>query len=565
MKIIRYKRSNDTFLYKEYSSFFKKDVWVHITFYQFIFWMLTLLLITRTEFKEYLEYVNSILFFLNLDSIITTFKIEKLLEFNLFEKMSSLMFVLIIILYLVFANISLIGINASIYIEIIDNFVALIKNKRNILIFFLVIYIIYFPLLFLGEHNIEKEIIRKLIYVIDIFILIVVFKHLYSSVKKIVLTSIGLIFVFFGGLQWESIKSVEDILLLFLIGFPSFLLVWYLIYFTFKSIIILVKMDHNSSILAKENIEIFCMKRKLEEVFKKKNNGTLKFSKMSNKNFKLFLKENKVTFINPILDIKNQKTKWIVDRNHFNLLNSCVLIFLFVVLASINSIITFANQQTLYLIIFILVFVRLISRSIEIGVSFYKDVISPSHFKNTFLDGSNRINLAIISLLEITILVALLYMVGELYRQPSLILSTEFLGMFFEFLYFFILSLFKSLAIAIFNFSFTGGIETYRLLDIALLMIHLIQVTISIILITLSIANYSGLSKRMVLYSLVEEKEQFTINKHVFLNNKMSRKITLSQSRDWNSLNSKLTQQWELQEITEQEFLEILSLIEEYR
>lgn len=219
-----------------------------------------------------------------------------------------------------------------------------------------------------------------------------------------------------------------------------------------------------------------------------------------------------------IFNLKEQLTYIVLERNQFNFYFSIsifvtIIIFCYGGIRFLKDDIQFNEYSEVFLIVcFGIVLIRFISRSVEIIYSFYNDIIEFKKVtKTTFLDGSNRIILALFSLAELSILAALLNFIHYFYIGDYLengdasdgLLNG--LNIIFSTIHILLLSIMKSFSISFFNFSYPGDIGLVGVSKFILLLVHLIQVIVSVVLITLSIANYLALPKEKIFYSVEKD------------------------------------------------------------
>jgi hypothetical protein len=154
---------------------------------------------------------------------------------------------------------------------------------------------------------------------------------------------------------------------------------------------------------------------------------------------------------------------------------------------------------------------RIVSRSIEIMIAFYQDVVGVnakifiengepvyiSNWKNSLILKTGRISLAVHSLLEIIIVYSILYFLVNNYVLDVSRTDLFSIGRdrpFIEYLMF-------SGSVSVFNFSFVSYSKIY------LSIMHVSQVFLSMVLIILSLARYIGLSD-----DLESRDEKFYLN-----------------------------------------------------
>ena len=155
---------------------------------------------------------------------------------------------------------------------------------------------------------------------------------------------------------------------------------------------------------------------------------------------------------------------------------------------------------TLYFFI-CLVFLRLLLRSLEIVRAFYIDFMFPSYPKS-FLRGSDRIYLAIKSVIEISLLASSIYLLHQS-------LSKEWLFNIFDI----IRTTAYALSVSVFNISFPESPSFSHEKGLLFLLTHLIQVILSIVLITMSITSYMSRTKNISYFRFVQKENELLILK----------------------------------------------------
>lgn len=200
-------------------------------------------------------------------------------------------------------------------------------------------------------------------------------------------------------------------------------------------------------------------------------------------------------------DIMLSRTESIKQRNISNLFTSLMLLLFTIITVIVSPYISINNLFVFHIIIFF-VFVRLCLRGFEIGRSFYQD-ITVSQYPKSLLNGTDRIYLAIKSIFEIVILsssIYLSYYVLGLDNDERI----EVTGIVRTILYSFCLSLF--------NISFPGNNK-----ELIFYLTHSIQVTLSIILITIGVSGYLNRAKYPIFFEYIYKNEVYKIVKTVNL------------------------------------------------
>ncbi|KUP04433.1 hypothetical protein Q75_15710 [Bacillus coahuilensis p1.1.43] len=198
----------------------------------------------------------------------------------------------------------------------------------------------------------------------------------------------------------------------------------------------------------------------------------------------------------------------------------------------------------------------MLQRSIEICFAFYNDVLSIKP-KQTNLTNTTRVKLAINSIIEIILLSISIYSLISIYnefevfekhlKENSIYFLSEVINIIFN-------STLKSIAVSLFNISYNWeGLSS---------IIHLLQVFISIILITLSVANYLNMKKEVYFYIVEYEKNKFilkyyrAINSNQFVDKEICDGYTLVQ------LEQSIEHLWRnTTKLNEYDFEEILDVI----
>lgn len=273
-------------------------------------------------------------------------------------------------------------------------------------------------------------------------------------------------------------------------------------------------------------------------------------------------KGNKIKDIVPIINIKNDITRWVVGRNLFNLMNSIVLAFFFG--SVFLAIFRFSDKELLekYLLIMgVLTFVKLLSRSSEIVYSFYKDIVSEDDWKNTFLSRGDRIALAIKSLIEIMILSSLVTSIILAYQNVGIIMNNDFDEL-LQLLVFYLIVFMRSIAISLFNISFSLEITLNGFLVLFLSVIHLIQLVTSAVLITLSIAGYMGRNNEKVFYNIEFNDNEYILNKYLYTKTNLTVKNLIKNQNTLLDLRLAAEDLWRNEKISNSECSHIFELID---
>lgn len=273
-------------------------------------------------------------------------------------------------------------------------------------------------------------------------------------------------------------------------------------------------------------------------------------------------KGNRVKDITPIINIKNDITRWIVGRNLFNLINSIVLAGLFGIVFLFIFRLNDKELLEKYLFIMsVLTFVKLLSRSSEIVYSFYNDIVNEDDWRNTFLSRGDRIALAIKSLIEIIVLSSLVTSIVLAYGNIGTIMnynSDELVKL----VVFYLTVLMRSISISLFNISFSLELTFNGFLALFLANIHLIQLITSAILITLSIAGYMGRNNEKVFYNIEFVDNEYVLNKYLYNKKHLVVKSLIKGKTTLVDLKVVAEELWKSEKITNSEYSQIIELVE---
>lgn len=206
------------------------------------------------------------------------------------------------------------------------------------------------------------------------------------------------------------------------------------------------------------------------------------------------------------------RRKFLIELNNWgNLLFSSKLFIVIIFTNILIVIIDFFNtskivilvKDIILILLLLLLLIRIISRGIEVAISFYTDVVKINSkmfykyskseilekkyinkFNASLLRSNARLSLAIHTLIEIILLFAMVYwLIFMCFTDAHTVTIVE--------------SLLFSFSISVFNFSFMS----YPL--ILLTILHVVQVSLSVILILISIAQYIGGE------NLTQEEQEF--------------------------------------------------------
>ncbi|WP_421662712.1 hypothetical protein [Lysinibacillus telephonicus] len=268
--------------------------------------------------------------------------------------------------------------------------------------------------------------------------------------------------------------------------------------------------------------------KKIEEILNKYNYSLDKRSSFEEFLFKLNLSPDDTDeilhFYNvtplPYKEIKISKTENVKFRNNNNLFISVGVLIVLIILYVITISLFELDFTKLFLTIsFIFIFIRLLLRSIEICFAFYNDIKPNIKIKRTNLLGSERITLALKSILEVIILSTSIYLISDVLKNYSAFNYYEFTNSLID-------SFFKAIAIAFFNISYNYSVKNlFFSIESLIAMTHLLQIISSVTLISISIANYINLPKQNIDYELIVRDHQYYLYKRIHSTNKYSPKL----------------------------------------
>lgn len=199
------------------------------------------------------------------------------------------------------------------------------------------------------------------------------------------------------------------------------------------------------------------------------------------------------------------------------------------------------------------VFIRLILRSSEICRAFYLDLKSNKY--KSFISGNQRISLAINSLIEIVSLCSIIYI-------SKLIIYEELQDIYFRD---FLEATGYSIAVSLFNVSFASTITDLDKRNIIIILTHLIQLISSIILITLSIANYINSPKIPMYYYILIENDFLKIEKKSFDQYIQKNIIKIPKSEYFNEYELGIKNNYDDGKISEEDAYFSLLILKEYQ
>ncbi|WP_262685204.1 hypothetical protein [Paenibacillus baimaensis] len=252
-------------------------------------------------------------------------------------------------------------------------------------------------------------------------------------------------------------------------------------------------------------------------------------------------------------------SQYIRFRNKTNLMLS----FLFAAnaLAVVLFVLPYTSRKReAIVILLIILFSRLLSRTVEVGYAFSRDVLS-SQPKGSALTGADRVRLAVTSIVEMAVTSSVVYFLyGHLKKLGDVVKPFEngyalyALDAFGDYLQ----ALFGGVAIAVFNISYPMTEEFAFTM-----LVHLIQVLNSVILITLSIANYLNMKKDVHLYVAERTQDRLIIWYASLQDEGEVIKREVADGKDEEEVKHFLLEKWRAKEIGDQDYKEILVCIKE--
>ena len=245
----------------------------------------------------------------------------------------------------------------------------------------------------------------------------------------------------------------------------------------------------------------------------------------------------------------------IIRRNYTNLFIAVSLIIIIFLLELIFVYLGFSNKEFVSIMrmnIMILIIFRLLLRSIEIAIAFFQDIKSLDELKNSDISSQKRINLAIYSLIEVILLSNVFYAlqtINDICCTSVLNLITLFYG-----------NLKYSIAVSLFNVSYPDKILSFN--SIALnQFVHILQIILSVILLSISITNYGSKSHKRTMYCISKIDGTYTVKEKMI---KEGIEKTVISSDSLKGLKIEIDSKWENSEIDSSRYEEINQLITKY-
>ncbi|UFH98700.1 hypothetical protein [Bacillus toyonensis] len=562
------------------NSSYNKQTYTAIVLYQLLFWILIVIssIALKSVKQDLIMDLNSIFsedFFLNSGKFLSFF----------------VAWGFIFIYYHCF-SISINKMHSSFFYLIIDNKKKLL-DPQILMIIIITFLIFYLTLSELYIHSLAVTITLLILHLINIFLLYYTLKELignFFTYAILLYSSVFFIAMVYFYLHVSDFRQMKFIVSL--VNFTFFFTFMFFIYLFLMLTAIYIlysiaRAEYSSATFGKEILEnelklkelksckipyidgktykpeeLFSIFKQLEKACTR-SNYTAAITTILEKNIipDSFRDSVLNTFNSiriPKKELQKQKTFYIRFRNKVNLSNSIITaisIILLIIIYTFTSIIEISYMKSFLFIIYIFIFLRLLSRSTEICISFYQDIIAKKSLKNTLLTGTDRISLAIKSIVEIIFTVATLSIIEILYSNNLLNILREQHD-FAQLLKLTIFSFSNSIATSLFNISFPGSTHNITLLTLSHHLIHIMQVITSLTLITLSIANYINLPKYSFYYELRETNTELILYKVFYTNNTNYEKLILS-AHSIDSLSFILHSSWQNGALTDTDYLEI--------
>lgn len=399
------------------------------------------------------------------------------------------------------------------------------------------------------------------------------------------------IFIFSATISVFILFLFKDLPIIILFGLLHFIINYLVLIIasSLKHIFKMIRIEYISASLDKKFlINTYIAELLFESLNKKERDelkNSMKFSKTKNiyhfdkvSSFRLYLKELRMIdnsfkemimkkYDSIVIDYNESSKRLgnlIKKRNLTNLFVGLHMIFLSFIFMYIVQYFDMEKEQisSILKITFCLFFLRLIMRSIEIGYAFYFDIRPEVKIKKTNLNNNIRIKLVVFSLVEITLISSVLYVITKFIAFKEWDFSDIFL--------IYLQNIQYAFSVAFFNVSFPFDyfkalyepIDTdYWSLHTSTRFVHLIQVIISVILISLSITSYGSSVQKILSYNLKLDNGEFIILE-VDKKNKNSKELFKSKSVE--GLTNSVLLSWESKLISDNEYLELLDLINIY-
>jgi len=248
--------------------------------------------------------------------------------------------------------------------------------------------------------------------------------------------------------------------------------------------------------------------------------------------------------------------QYIKHRNRANLTLSFLVTGM--VLVIFLTVLPFTPRKSEAIVI-LMVFIgcRLLSRTCEICHAFFRDALSAQP-KTSTLTGADRVKLAILSIVEIAVTSAMLYFLFCQFERIHCIvalLNSGYSNYAMDTLRVYGEALLKGFAIGMFNLSYPSEPLSWTH------VVHLFQVVNSVILITLSIANYLNMKKDVHLYVADKTRDRLTIKYASFFEDGETIIREAVSGKDEEEVANRLLEIWRDREIGDRDYKEMRECI----
>ncbi|WP_257155272.1 hypothetical protein [Bacillus cereus] len=482
----------------------------------------------------------------------------------------------------------------STFLNLISDNIKKLLTPKIIFITLITVFIFYLTLKNEDVVSLTIATILLILHIINTFLLYYISKDISKNFSTRVI--LLYIFLFFIGMFYvylndsQEINSIVSLINFFLLSFSfAFILFLYLslLLMALYTLYSIIRAEYSAATLGKiileNNLRLKELKsckipdsdgktntfKDLSDLFQKIESANTKSNYMSaitdivkKTTVPDTLKDSILNTFNSVRvskkELQKEKTSYVQLRNQTNLLISvftAIITLIIVITFTLISVIELSYIKNLLFVIYTFVFLRLLSRCFEICIAFYQDIIAKKSLKNTLLTGTDRISLAIKSIIEIIFTVATLSIIEILYGTDLLNILREQYD-FVQLIKLIIFSFSNSIATSLFNISFPGSTHNITLLTLSHHLIHIMQVITSLTLITLSIANYINLPKYSFYYELRETNTELILYKVFYTNNTNYEKLILS-AHSIDSLSFILYSSWQNGTLTDTDYLEI--------
>jgi len=254
------------------------------------------------------------------------------------------------------------------------------------------------------------------------------------------------------------------------------------------------------------------------------------------------------------------KARYLQFRNTINVWVSMVYLFNIIIILLFVLPYIERKEDALHILL-IMITIRLFQRMIEIGWAFYQDITSAKP-KSSTLTGSDRLILAVKSIFEMMITSALFYFLFDSLGQLEAVRPFQegYAQYARETLERLLKTVVESISVSFFNVSLPLGYHdsfTFKT------VVHLFQVGISIILITLSIANYLNMKKNAYQYSVIREEDAYAAYYYLQLTGEKQHKREIARGASKEELRQIAKVMWQDQRIDDSEFASLIACLDD--